>query len=103
MFPSDLLTVPPGFSEGMDFSPEGRGEPVPPAPSPQIVDISELLSGGAMPWGSGQEEEGEGEGEESEEENTEGVSNVCRQLSNKLLQHQLYSIFGLSYSFHTKN
>ncbi len=100
LFPSDLLTVPPGFSEGMDFSPEGGGEPVPSAPSPQVVDISELLSGGAMPWGSSQEEEGEGEGEgeESEEENTEGVSDVCRQLSNQLFQHQLYSIFGLSYS-----
>ncbi len=72
--PLDLLSVPPGLSEGMDFSSPSEGDIANPAkPSPQIVDISELLSGGTLDWIEGQEEEEEeGEGEEEEEEEEEG-------------------------------
>ena len=62
----DLLTTPPGFPEGMDFSHHVEAdsdEVVPPHLPTQTVNISEILGGGSVPleWGWG-EEEGEGEG-----------------------------------------
>lgn len=72
---TDLLRVPPGFSEGLELLP---AEASPPSPSPQIVDISELLSGGGIPWIGGQggvEEEAEEE-EEAVEETKEGDKEV---------------------------
>ena len=42
--PSDLLTVPPGFVEGIVFK-QGKEPPIPDAiPPPQAISIAELMS-----------------------------------------------------------
>ena len=70
---SDLLTVPPGFSEGMEFAAVSAGgvssRTVPVVDSEAVcspVSISEILAGGGvlLEWASGEEEgEGSGDGE----------------------------------------
>ena len=52
----ELLTTPPGFSEGINLSGSVEGTP------PQTVSISELLSGegNTLDWVCGEEESGGG-------------------------------------------
>ena len=83
---SDLLKVPPGFLEGMEFASVSAGgvsssavptvDSEPLHPPPQTVSISELLTGGGvlLEWARG-EEEGEGGGD-GDKGSSEEVS-VC--------------------------
>ena len=72
---SDLLTIPPGFTEGVTFTQPGVQEEAPLQPSssqprPHVVSVAELLSGGGaqLNWfevaDEEEEEEGGAEGEE---------------------------------------
>ena len=78
----DLLTVPPGFSRGMNFEPVAKDVHVlatEKAPPPETVSVSELLGGGdmVMEWrvGGGEEREKE-EGEKNEENANKEVEQV---------------------------
>lgn len=79
-FDTDLLTVPPGFSEGMEFTAVSAGgvssrtvpdNSEPHDAPPQTVSISEILTGRGVlrEWRSGEEQaEGSGDGEKGSNE-----------------------------------
>ena len=77
---SDLLTTPPGFSNGLDFQAQSRVRPdeadIVVSSPPETVSISELLSGGRLvpDWGSEEEEEEKEEGgKQADDEGGDGV------------------------------
>ena len=80
---SDLLTTPPGFSNGLDFQAQSRARPgeadiiTDVSSPPETVSISELLSGGRLvpDWGGREEEEEESEegGTQADDEGGDGA------------------------------
>ena len=78
---SDLLTTPPGFSNGLDFQAQSRVRPdeadIVVSSPPETVSISELLSGGRLvpDWGGREEEEEESEegGTQADDEGGDGA------------------------------
>ena len=74
----DLLTTPPGFSNGLDFQAQSRVKPdeadiITP---PETISISELLSGGGLglDWGGKEDVEEKEEGEkQAGDEGEDGV------------------------------